>query len=167
MKPLRHWKVPLLRAICSDTGLCCIIEVRKDTPKSSARRSARTSRRRCQVRRRPRLRRGRFRSQALRRLASRGETPRLKEHPSSRPKLDEGARNLLETDLEERPPLRCCTVAAQGVETDCNSPAPSPHSTCKLGIFREAAGPGFEPGLSDSESLVLPLHHPARQRRIL
>jgi hypothetical protein len=31
----------------------------------------------------------------------------------------------------------------------------------------EAAGPGFEPGLSDSESLVLPLHHPARQRRIL
>jgi hypothetical protein len=24
-----------------------------------------------------------------------------------------------------------------------------------------AAGPGFEPGLSDSESLVLPLHHPA------
>jgi hypothetical protein len=30
-----------------------------------------------------------------------------------------------------------------------------------------AAGPGFEPGLSDSESLVLPLHHPARQRRIL
>jgi hypothetical protein len=25
-----------------------------------------------------------------------------------------------------------------------------------------AAGPGFEPGLSDSESLVLPLHHPAR-----
>jgi hypothetical protein len=26
---------------------------------------------------------------------------------------------------------------------------------------REAAGPGFEPGLSDSESLVLPLHHPA------
>jgi hypothetical protein len=33
--------------------------------------------------------------------------------------------------------------------------------------FPEAAGPGFEPGLSDSESLVLPLHHPARQRRIL
>jgi hypothetical protein len=31
----------------------------------------------------------------------------------------------------------------------------------------EAAGPGFEPGLSDSESLVLPLHHPAMQRRIL
>src|SRR5918995_2860086 len=32
-----------------------------------------------------------------------------------------------------------------------------------------AAGPGFEPGLSDSESLVLPLHHPARKatRRIL
>jgi hypothetical protein len=30
-----------------------------------------------------------------------------------------------------------------------------------------AAGPGFEPGLSDSESLVLPLHHPAMQRRIL
>ena len=26
----------------------------------------------------------------------------------------------------------------------------------------KAAGPGFEPGLSDSESLVLPLHHPAR-----
>src|SRR5919112_6661832 len=26
-----------------------------------------------------------------------------------------------------------------------------------------AAGPGFEPGLSDSESLVLPLHHPARK----
>ena len=25
-----------------------------------------------------------------------------------------------------------------------------------------AAGPGFEPGLSDSESLVLPLHHPAK-----
>jgi hypothetical protein len=154
MKPLRHWKVPSLRAVCSDTGLCCIMEGRKDTPKSSARRSARTSRSRCQVRRRQRLRRGRFRSQALRRLAP-------KKRPSSRPKLDEGARNLLETDLEERPPLRCCTVAAQGVETDCNSPAPSPHSTCKLGIFRGAAGPGFEPGLSDSESLVLPLHHPA------
>ena len=30
-----------------------------------------------------------------------------------------------------------------------------------------AAGPGFEPGLSDSESLVLPLHHPAMQRGIL
>src|SRR5215217_6675764 len=70
-----------LRAICNDTGLCCIIEVRKDTPKSSARRSARTSRSRCQVRRRPRLRRGRFRGQALRRLASRGETPRPEEAP--------------------------------------------------------------------------------------
>jgi hypothetical protein len=31
--------------------------------------------------------------------------------------------------------------------------------------IREAAGPGFEPGLSDSESLVLPLHHPARIER--
>src|SRR5215207_374945 len=90
-----------------------------------------------------------------------------KKRPSSRPKLDEGASKLLGTDLEERPPLRCCTVAAQGVEAVCNPPAPSPHSTCKLGIFRGAAGPGFEPGLSDSESLVLPLHHPARQRRIL
>ena len=146
---------------------CCIIGVRKDTPKSSARRSARPSRSRCQVRRRPRLPRGRFRGQALRRLASPREIPRPKKRPSSRPKLDEGARKLLETNLEERPPLRCCTVAAQGVETDCNSPAPSPHSTCKLGIFRGAAGPGFEPGLSDSESLVLPLHHPAMQRRIL
>jgi hypothetical protein len=158
MKPLRHWKVPLRRATCSDTRLRCIIEVRKDTPKSSARRSARTSRRRCQVRRRPR-------SSATSPREGRHLAP--KKRPSSRPKLDEGARNQLETDLEERPPLRCCTVAAQGVETDCNSPAPSPHSTCKLGIFREAAGPGFEPGLSDSESLVLPLHHPAMQRRIL
>src|SRR5215211_4254363 len=54
-----------------------------------------------------------------------------KKRPSSRPKLDEGARKLLETDLEERRPLRCCTVAAQGVETDCKSPVLSPHSTCK------------------------------------
>jgi hypothetical protein len=34
-------------------------------------------------------------------------------------------------------------------------------------VKQEAAGPGFEPGLSDSESLVLPLHHPARQRAVL
>ena len=33
-----------------------------------------------------------------------------KKRPSSRPKLDEGARNLMETDLKERPPLRCYTV---------------------------------------------------------
>jgi hypothetical protein len=167
MKPLRHWKVPLLRAICSDTGLCCIIEVRKDTPKISARSSARPSRRGSQVRGRLRLRRGRFRGQALRRRVSRGKPLALKEHPSSRPKLDESTGKLSEADLEERPPLRCCTVAAQGDETDCKFPVPSPHSTCKIGIFRGAAGPGFEPGLSDSESLVLPLHNPARQRRIL
>jgi hypothetical protein len=91
----------------------------------------------------------------------------LKKRLSSRPKLAEGTRKPLEADLEERRPLRCCTVAAQRLETNCKAPVPSPHSTCKLGIFREAAGPGFEPGLSDSESLVLPLHHPALQRRIL
>ncbi len=28
--------------------------------------------------------------------------------------------------------------------------------------FMRAAGPGFEPGLTDPESVVLPLHHPAK-----
>jgi hypothetical protein len=35
------------------------------------------------------------------------------------------------------------------------------HSNYSFAGDLEAAGPGFEPGLSDSESLVLPLHHPA------
>jgi hypothetical protein len=30
-----------------------------------------------------------------------------------------------------------------------------------------AAGEGFEPSLTDPESVVLPLHHPARQRGVL
>jgi hypothetical protein len=41
---------------------------------------------------------------------------------------------------------------------------PTPNLYVQLPVLQEiyeAAGPGFEPGLSDSESLVLPLHHPA------
>jgi hypothetical protein len=33
--------------------------------------------------------------------------------------------------------------------------------------FRDAAGEGFEPSLTDPESVVLPLHHPAGQRGVL
>jgi hypothetical protein len=33
--------------------------------------------------------------------------------------------------------------------------------------FSEAAGLGFEPRLTDPESVVLPLHHPAIQRGVL
>jgi hypothetical protein len=38
---------------------------------------------------------------------------------------------------------------------------------CLFAGISLAAGPGFEPGLTDPESVVLPLHHPARQRGIL
>jgi hypothetical protein len=38
--------------------------------------------------------------------------------------------------------------------------------SCLFAGISQAAGPGFEPGLTDPESVVLPLHHPARQRGV-
>ena len=62
--------------------------------------------------------------------------------------------------------LRCVTVKSLSKRTDCLSIS---QLNCtfllQIEIFGEAAGPGFEPGLSDSESLVLPLHHPAKIQR--
>ena len=61
------------------------------------------------------------------------------------------------------PALGCSTVAA--VRPDGRD------GSCLFLVSLQgiciAAGPGFEPGLSDSESLVLPLHHPAIQRCVL
>ena len=57
----------------------------------------------AQDRSRTGLRRGYLLSQALRRHGPRGEAPRSEETPGSKPKLDEGARKLLEADLRERP----------------------------------------------------------------
>ncbi len=57
----------------------------------------------AQDRSRTDLRRGYLLSQALRRHGPRGEAPRSEETPGSKPKLDEGARKLLEADLRERP----------------------------------------------------------------
>ena len=62
--------------------------------------------------------------------------------------------------------LRCVTVKSLSRRTDCLSTSQlSSAFLLQIGTFVEAAGPGFEPGLSDSESLVLPLHHPARIER--
>jgi hypothetical protein len=38
---------------------------------------------------------------------------------------------------------------------------------CLFAGISLAAGEGFEPSLTDPESVVLPLHHPARQRGVL
>jgi transposase len=44
--------------------------------------------------------------------AGRGESLAPKKSPGSKPKMDEGARRLLEDDLKERPFARSCRIAA-------------------------------------------------------